>query len=191
MRKRVTRARAFWLGHPRIERDEAPVRLDTRKTTALLAYLSLADRPMSRERLAALFWPDFDQERAPANLRRSLAALRAALPGQWLAAERDRIGVHLSEELWVDVRETRLLIAGVKAHPHDDLEACPECRARLQQAAALYQGDFLEGFTLPDCPEFDDWQLAERESIRSDQGWALERLARAEASEGQWEPGCW
>jgi len=181
------RAKLFWLGHPRIERDGAPVRLDTRKTTALLAYLSLIDHPMSRERLAALFWPDFDQERAPANLRRSLAALRAALPGDWLAAERDRIGVQSSEDLWVDVREARLLIAGVKSHKHDSEEACPDCRTRLEQAVALYQGDFLEGFTLPDCPEFDDWQLAERENIRSDQGWALQRLARAQASAEQWE----
>ncbi len=181
------RARLFWLGHPRIERDGAPVRLDTRKTTALLAYLTLIDQAVSRERLAALFWPDFDQERAPANLRRSVATLRAALPGQWLAAERDRISVRLPEELWVDVREARQLIAGVKKHTHKDEETCPDCRARLEQAAALYAGDFLEGFTLPDCPEFDDWQLAERENIRVDQGWTLQRLARAQAAAEQWE----
>ncbi len=113
MPRRPLRAKLSWLGHPRIELNEEPVRLDTRKTTALLAYLSLIDQPVSRERLAALFWPEFDEVRAPANLRRSLAALRAALPGEWLAAERDRIGVRRAEaqmspgtnELWIDVRE--------------------------------------------------------------------------------------
>lgn len=163
------------------------MRLDTRKTTALLAYLTLSDHPVSRERLAAIFWPDFDQERAPANLRRSVATLRAALPGQWLAAERDRIGIRHSKELWVDMLQARQLIAAVKGHAHDDEEACPDCRARLQQAAALYAGDFLEGFTLPDCSEFDDWQLAERESSRLQQGWTLQRLARAQAAAQLWE----
>ncbi len=80
--------RLSWLGHPRIWRDDVPVRLETRKTTALLAFLSLADRPVSRERLASIFWPEFDRERAPANLRRSIASLHASLPGDWLAAER-------------------------------------------------------------------------------------------------------
>src|SRR5512137_2079287 len=99
MPRRPVRVRLFWLGHPRIELNAEPVHLDTRKTTALLVHLSMTDHPVSRERLAALLWPDFDQVRAPANLRRSLATLRAALPGKWLAAERDRIGVDLSEDL--------------------------------------------------------------------------------------------
>ncbi len=163
------------------------MRLDTRKTTALLAYLSLTDHPASRERLAALFWPEFDQVRAPANLRRSVATLRAELPGQWLAADRERIGVHPSKELWVDILEVRRLIREAKGHAHDDEETCADCRARLEQAAALYGGDFLEGFTLPDCPEFDDWQLAERESVRLDQGWTLQRLALSQAAAERWE----
>ncbi len=187
MPRRTKRVKLSWLGHPRIERDAEPVRLDTRKTTALLAYLSLSDLPVSRERLAALFWPEFDEVRAPANLRRSVATIRAALPGEWLAAERNRIGIIPSSVLWVDVRESRQLIAWVKGHSHDDADACPDCRTRLEQAADLFGGDFLEGFTLPDCPQFDDWQLAERESIRFDHGWALQRLAGAQAAAEQWE----
>ncbi len=163
------------------------MRLDTRKTTALLAYLTLIDHQVSRERLAALLWPEFDQQRAPANLRRSLATLRAALPGQWLAAERDSIGVRRSEELWVDLLQARLSIAAVKGHGHEPEDSCPSCRARLEQAAALYAGDFLEGFTLPDCSDFDDWQLEERESSRAEQGWALQRLAGMQAAAEEWE----
>ncbi len=185
MPRRPGRVRLSWLGQPRIELGAEPVRLDTRKTTALLAYLSLADHPVSRERLAAMFWPEFDQVRAPANLRRSLAALRAALPGTWLAAERHRIGVDPSEGIWVDVWETRRLVAGVKAHTHEVEAACLACRTLLEQAAGLYGGDFLEGFTLPDCPEFDDWQLSERESIRVGQAWTLQHLALSQAETGQ------
>jgi LuxR family transcriptional regulator, maltose regulon positive regulatory protein len=187
MRKEAESTKIYWLGQPHIERDGRSVRLDTRKTTALLAYLTLHDQPVSRERLAALFWPEFDQQRAPANLRHSLATLRSALPGEWLSAERDRVGVRLSDRLWVDVRRVRELISEVKSHAHGADEDCPECNAFLQEAAAEYKGEFLEGFTLPDCPEFDDWQVAERESIRSELGWALERLALAQAATSHWE----
>jgi DNA-binding SARP family transcriptional activator len=145
MRKKVDSAKLYWLGQPRIECDGRSVRLDTRKTTALLAYLTLSDQPVSRERLAALFWPEFDQQRAPANLRHSLTALRSALPGEWLCAERDRVGVRLSDRLLVDVRRVRVLISEVKSHTHGPDEDCPECSAHLQEAAALYKGEFLGG----------------------------------------------
>ncbi len=177
----------YWLGPPRIEHGAASVRLGTRKTVALLVYLSLADHPVSRERLAAFFWPDFDPRRAPANLRHSLAAIRAALPGDWLEAERDRIGVRPGADLWVDVRQARRLLAEVKAHAHGADENCPACLARLEKAAGRFQGEFLEDFTLSDCPEFDDWQLAGRESLRLELGWTLERLARAQAAARGWD----
>lgn len=48
----------------------------------------------------------------------------------------------------------------------------------MAEAVALYRGDFLEGFTLPDSPNFDDWQLFEAESLRQELALALERLAR-------------
>ena len=64
-----------WLGPPQIEVDGRSVKLETRKGTALLAFLSVEKRPYSRERLAALFWPAYDPVRAPANLRRVLASL--------------------------------------------------------------------------------------------------------------------
>ena len=57
-----------WLGPPQVKLDGGPVRLETRKVTALLAVLSLEGRPQSREYLAALLWPEFDSRRAPANL---------------------------------------------------------------------------------------------------------------------------
>ncbi len=181
------RLKLFWLGHPRIELSGSHVQLETRKTTALLAYLSLNEHPQSREKLAALFWPEFDPSRAPANLRRILASLHASLPGDWLEAERDRIRVRRDTHLWIDVLAARRLIAAVKAHPHDSGEPCPECLDHLVKAIPLFQGEFLEGFNLPDCPGFDDWQVAERESLRAELGWLLERSARTHAAAERWE----
>ena len=163
------------------------MRLETRKITALLTYLSLSEHPQSREKLAALFWPEFDQSRAPANLRRGLASLRASIPGDWLDAERDRISMRANTNLWVDVRVARTLVSDMKAHPHDPWQPCPECLDLVVKAIPLFQGEFLEGFTLPDCPEFDDWQVAERESLRAELGWLLERSARGHAAAERWE----
>jgi DNA-binding SARP family transcriptional activator len=181
------RLRLCWLGHPRIELSGSHVRLEMRKTTALLAYLSLNEHPQSREKLAALFWPEFDQSRAPANLRRSLASLHASIPGDWLEAERDRISVRTDADLWIDVLSARRLAADVKAHPHDPGEPCPECLDLVVKAIRLFRGEFLEGFNLPDCPGFDDWQTAERESLRAELGWLLERSARGHAAAELWE----
>jgi DNA-binding SARP family transcriptional activator len=84
------RLRLCWLGHPQIELSGGQIRLAMRKTTALLAYLSLNEHPQSREKLAALFWPELDQSRAPANPRRSLASLHASIPRDWLEADQQR-----------------------------------------------------------------------------------------------------
>lgn len=42
--------RLYWLGYPRIELDGTSVKLETWKRTALLAYTSLCERPVSRGR---------------------------------------------------------------------------------------------------------------------------------------------
>ena len=36
--------------------------------------------------------------------------------------------------------------------------------AQLQDAAGLYRGDFLDGFSLSDAPEFDNWASVQREA---------------------------
>ena len=70
-------------GSPRIELDQQPITVDTRKAIALLAYLALARQPHSRDALAALLWPDYDQSHAYAALRRTLSALNKALGRLW------------------------------------------------------------------------------------------------------------
>ena len=72
----------FLLGAPRVERDGKPVEADTRKAVALLAYLALSGQSQSRDSLAALFWPDVDEARAHAALRRTLTALNKAIGGE-------------------------------------------------------------------------------------------------------------
>jgi len=176
-----------WLGNPIIELDGSPVRFEMRKGLALLAYLRLEGREVSRERLAALFWPEFDQSHALANLRRNLSSLNKSLPGSFLAIHRQGIAFPESSRVWEDVAifRQRLASAGGHGHPSDAL--CQACLSLLEEAAALVQGDFLEGINLQDCPDFDEWQCTQRENLRQEFAGALEKLASTYASLNQVE----
>ncbi len=56
------------------------VRLSTRKSSAILACLALADdREMSRERLVGLLWSEVETDKARASLRQAIHELRDAL----------------------------------------------------------------------------------------------------------------
>jgi predicted ATPase/DNA-binding SARP family transcriptional activator len=183
-------------GAPRIELDGAPVQVDRRKAVALLAYLALTGQSHSRETLAALFWPEYEPGRAYAYLRRALWALNQALGEGWLLADRETVGLNrdaasstgTGRTLWLDVDRFRQLLAACQAHGHAETEVCAACLPPLTQAAELYQGDFLAGFTLRDSPQFDEWQFFQAESLRQELVGALERLARYHGAQGAFEP---
>ena len=56
--------------------------MDTRKAIALLAYLALAGRPISRTALAVLLWPDYDATRAFEIEQKYLRVREAAAEGK-------------------------------------------------------------------------------------------------------------
>lgn len=55
------------LGPPRLEMDGEPVQIGRRKALALLVYLAVTKRLHSRDALATLFWPEYDQSSARAD----------------------------------------------------------------------------------------------------------------------------
>ena len=158
--------------------------MDTRKATALLAYLAVTGRSHAREALAALLWPEYDDEHARAALRRTLSTLRAALGEPHLAIDRETVSLIPGAGLWVDVTEFRARLAACRTHGHPAADVCPACLAPLTEAAALYRDDFLAGFTLRDSAEFDDWQFAQAESLRAELAEALEKLATGHSARG-------
>ncbi len=170
--------RLLFLGSPRIERDGTPAETDTRKAVALAAYLAVTGQAQRRETLAALLWPEYNQERACANLRRTLWSLNKAVGSEWLAVDQDAIGLRRGPGFWLDVEAFQSNLAECRTHPHTKSDACPACVPPLSAAVELYRGDLLAGFTLRDSPAFDDWQFFQAESLRRELGWALERLVR-------------
>lgn len=164
-------------GAPKLERDGRSHSLSRRKAKALLAYLAVTNHTHSREAVGALLWPDHDPQQGRADLSRTLSNVRKALGADCIVADREQIAISEKAKLWVDV-----------VHFRRQLDACREvtavaldddCLQKLVAAAADYQADFLAGFTLPDCPTFDEWQLLQTEALRRDLSWALEKLAYA------------
>lgn len=140
--------------------------MDTRKATALIAYLAVTGQPQARDSLAALLWPDAETERARGALRRTLSTLRTGLGGDELRVDGTRIAVD-DEAIDLDVRRFRELAAN----------------GRLDDAVTAYTGDFLAGFTLRDSADFDEWQAEQAEGLRRELAGVLERLASSQ------EPG--
>ena len=178
----------FFLGAPRVQHHGRRVEFDRHKSLALLAYLALTGQPHRRDSLAALLWPDLDQRKARAGLRRVLFSIQTALPGDWWNVERETVSLRPGPELWPDVTQFGRLLAQCREHGHPANEICPDCVGPLAEAAELYGGDLLAGFTLRDCPAFDDWQFSLSENLRRDLAGALERLVRWHAGQGQFDP---
>ncbi len=166
----------YLLGPPRVERDGVVLRLDRRKAVALLSYLAVTGQSHRRDSLANLLWPDSDAAKGRAALRRALHALKASLGGEWLAADRESIGLAPRRQIWVDVAQFRQHVAECEGHGHPASEVCSACAASLGAAVELVRGEFLAGFGLKDSANFDDWQLFEAEAVRRELGEALERL---------------
>ena len=144
--------------------DGQPIQVDTRKALAILALLAVEARPFAREELAAMLWPESDDELARGALRRTLSVLKAGLGGSWLAV--DRSTVALEPGASVDLQML-------------DLASRSSDADRLAEAAGLARGPFLAGFSLRDSPAFDDWRATWETAVERMASGVLDRLAEA------------
>jgi DNA-binding SARP family transcriptional activator/tetratricopeptide (TPR) repeat protein len=152
------------LGPPIVERDTTLVTFDTKKAIAVLALLAVSGREQSRERLAGQLWPDSDGAHARGSLRRTLSVTAAAV-GEGLSITRNAVALRPGL-VRVDVTDFAALIAQ------------PDARS-LERGVRLYRDDFLTGFSLRGCPDFEDWQASTADRLRQDLAGALERLVAA------------
>jgi DNA-binding SARP family transcriptional activator/Flp pilus assembly protein TadD/energy-coupling factor transporter ATP-binding protein EcfA2 len=141
------------LGSPRILIDQHPVTGLRRKNCALVYFIAAHREAVTRDQLMALFWPDYERPAAQQILRTMLHDLRKQL-GSSVLIEEDRLS--LGADVWVDA-----------AKFNDTLAAAEASIPALTPALELYRGEFLDGFTLSDAPDFDDWAASERGYYRS------------------------
>src|ERR1700736_1533636 len=102
------------LGAVRIEVDGAPLSVDTRKATAMLAFLAVTGHRHARMTIADLLWPDAGADRARSALRRTLSTLRAALGEGRITSDRYSVALDL-ERAWFDLAEFRRVAAEPEA----------------------------------------------------------------------------
>jgi pimeloyl-ACP methyl ester carboxylesterase/predicted ATPase/DNA-binding SARP family transcriptional activator/tRNA A-37 threonylcarbamoyl transferase component Bud32 len=184
----MTGLKLYLFGAPRLESDGISLAISRRKGLAILAYLALKGQPQTREALATLFWPDFDQSRALSNLRRELSRLKTGQDVELVAADRRQAALAADSVLWVDVKQFNQLLAQVAAHDnHFPAEACNACLAALTEAVSLYTDRFLAGFNLPDAPNFDDWQFFEAEGLSHALAESLQKLIHWYAGAGAFD----
>ena len=138
------------------------------KAASLLAYLVVhRAQAVSRDTLAFTFWPDDDETRARANLRRHIALIVRALPAGVaapIAGDNRSVRWNPLYPCTIDVAEFEQLSTSADG---------------AGDATAFYTGDLL-----PDA--YDEWVLPERERLRSLHGTNLERLTERYANAGDY-----
>ncbi len=158
-----------------MELDGRPLAVDTRKATAILAYVATNGHVQSRDVIATLLWPEYDGDRARAALRRTLSTLRTSLGGEWLTTDRGTVALNL-DDAWFDVAEFRRVATNPTAGA-DELTA----------AVDLHRGELLSGFAVRDSPDFETWQRVAGDGLRRELAGALDRLVDELASHGHFD----
>lgn len=177
----------YLFGVPRLEMHDQPVKVERRKWLALLAYLALSNQRQNRDVLATLLWPELDQTHARAALRSTIHSSTNAVFNDLI--EKDSASLALNREtVWVDVIAFHTLLQQSRAHRHEGNTLCKECAGFLNDAVALYHEDFMTGFSLAECAEYESWQLAQREWLRRELAHILRRLATFYADQQHYEP---
>ena len=146
-------------GFPSARLGARPVNLSLRKGLGLLAYVADVGRPVGRDVMASLLWPESDNEGARGSLRRTLHKIHTAFQADVISADRTSLILAPS------------LAARIDTHAFE--AACDS--GELEKAGQLYSGDFLDGLSIEGCSAFDEWAFFRREALRSRLVQVLER----------------
>ena len=170
--KSTDRLELHTLGGLRLTRGHAPVSGagSRRKSLALLAFLASANsRGASRDKIAALLWPEADADAARTVLRQTLYSLRRDL------GEPDLVLGSTELRLNTDVIDSDLA-------RFDDAMRRNDPRAAVE----VYKGPFLDAVYLREAPDFDQWVDDERVRRAHQFRSALEDLAKAATDRADW-----
>ncbi|MCP4422702.1 MAG: hypothetical protein GY805_39340, partial [Chloroflexi bacterium] len=135
------------------------------KGQMILKYLvAYHDKPISKDMLMDVFWPDADTEAARRNLHQAVYSLRQTLKEQepdfqHIIYENDCYLFNSELNIWLDFQEfeqhvqngRRLIMAGQQS----------AAMAEFGIAEALFQGNFMSGDL------YEEWLQPERERLRN------------------------
>jgi DNA-binding SARP family transcriptional activator len=142
-----------------------PARANQRRRLALLAILGISPgKPVSRDKLAVLLWPEADAEHARHLLSDSLYVLRSALGDELFTIAGESVSVN-PDRVRIDVAEF------LRAIEDRDFSRAIEIRHS--------GGPFLDGVHLFDSAEFERWVDGVRSDLTVTYHEALKQLAKA------------
>ena len=157
------------LGALRLVRDGNTLPLPaSRKVRALLAYLALAPRALSRSQLCELLWDSPADPRG--ELRWCLSKIRGLLDGKVRRRVLARDGT-----VELDLADCFVDALNVARAAGGRIETLASERQR--DLEALFGGEFLEGLDMSASPVFDGWLTAQRRRFRACHAALLEQLA--------------
>jgi DNA-binding SARP family transcriptional activator len=139
-------------GTPHILLDGEVLENLRRKNRALLYYLAAQGGQLSREKILTFFWPDHERSTAQPILRTMIHDVRKLL-GEAIQVSDQNIA--FASDTSIDVQIFSMALQS----PIEELQ-------KLAEVLRLYKGDLMEGFSLSDTPQFDDWVTSEREHYR-------------------------
>lgn len=188
-------------GTVEVEKDGKEIKdFESRKAVALLGYLIRQEQPVSRSRLAGLFWGEKSEQRGRRNLSRELSQLSSRLP-DCFEADYHTVQFQPSPACWVDTIAFEALLKQAGLTRLSDSPQSPSDFAgehaplsseeadidpdKLAEAVAMYRGEFMTGYYLDDCPEFEAWLIREQEGWRRRVTGVLRELAGYYARRGQ------
>jgi len=178
-REQTLPLRILALGPGRVFRGEEEIPAGAwgyRQAREIFFYLFF-NAPVSRGEVGLAFWPERSAGRVSSAFHVALFQARRAV-GCFFAIFRDE-KYHWNPEVpyWCDVLEFERLLDQAAQVPDDDPRAIP----LLEQALALYDGDFLEDMDR-------EWCFLRREELGRRRMQALLRLGRLYLGRGKAEP---
>ena len=167
------------LGYPRFRLDDSEIdnrQFRNQRGVALVAFLAMTGVAHSRDTLATILWPE--SRNAKQSLREVLSKIRTVIPEDYLDDDTRKLGLKKGADLWVDVVEFRRLLSQYPPVGEADPGDCDERIGSLTAADALYEDDFLNGFTLRGQNDFYYWQLEQSDQLREGHRLALKELVQ-------------
>jgi DNA-binding SARP family transcriptional activator/Tfp pilus assembly protein PilF len=143
------------LGPTAVLRDGVAVPMPrSRKVRALLAYLALSPRPVSRTRLCDVLWDVPNDPRG--ELRWCLSKLRGLLEARVVTGD---------DQVRLDLSNARVDVVDIERAARTGFENIPQ--AELAQLCDRFSGDVLDGVELDGNAEFAGWLAAQRNRYRT------------------------
>jgi len=170
--------------------DGQPVtNLASDKARALLAYLAVeSGREHQRELLSSLLWPDSNTAHALGNLRQVLYRLRSTLAAdEFLSCSRQIITFKRTIGCYLDVAEFEYMVDAAAHYRRTPLQADDTYILLLEQACALYRGEFLAGLTVPESIPYQEWAIVKQSALHDKAIGALSALATAHIRRGEYD----